>query len=163
MEFHNKLNMEHQSLISLVLSVVVIVTDYINCVYKNDQIKCTEAFQAHHSKCMYLVVPFRIVTPAGESPTWYCLSSYWGEQGRGRSEAKKKKEGEGRTMEGRGVGVVTTNSRDSCQMKRLQASVSHLETSVKGNGTRFLPWCRRGGFHRSRVFWPLLRTCWPHL
>ena len=143
MEFHNKLNM---SLISLVLSVVVIATDYINCVYKNDQIKCTEAFQAHHSKCMYLVVPFRIVTPAGESPTWYCLSSYWGEQGRGRSEAKeeeeegrrRKKGGEGRTMEGRGVGVVTTNSRDSCQMKRLQASVSHLETSVKGNGHQVL-------------------------
>ena len=57
---------------------------------------------------------------------------------------KRSKEEEGRRREdnggeGRGVGVVTTNSRDSCQMKRLQASVSHLETSVKGNGTRFLP------------------------
>ena len=62
----------------------------------------------------------------------------------GEGRRREEKEGEGRRRkekegEGRGAGIVTTHSRDSCPMKRLWASVSHLETSVKGNGTRFLP------------------------
>jgi len=32
---------------------------------------------AHHSKNMDLLVPLKMATPMGDSPSWYCTSSYW--------------------------------------------------------------------------------------